>query len=216
MSSESVYVPTNEDFVFAPNELTEDTEKEAVGGVKNEAVKKFMADRGSVAGMVILIILILMAVFVPVFSGHGYDEQDLDRTNLAPIIPALSSFGILDGSETLHNTGGYTVQNKYKELGITGECYPFGTDNLGRDLFSRCFMGLRVSLLIALAATAINLLIGMNYGVISGYFGGTADIIMQRIVDVIGSIPTLVIITLLLLVLKPGVGSIIIALMISG
>ena len=92
----------------------------------------------------------------------------------------------------------------------------FGTDNLGRDMFSRCFMGLRISLFIAAVSTIVNLFIGMNYGIISGYFGGMTDIIMQRIVDVIGSIPTLVVVTLLMLILEPGVGAIIIALMLTG
>lgn len=113
-------------------------------------------------------------------------------------------------------TSGSIISNKYKELGLTDTYYLFGTDNLGRDLFSRCFMGLRVSLIIALVATAINLIIGMNYGMISGYFGGLTDIIMQRIVDIIGSIPTLVVVTLLMIVLEPGMGSIIFALMLSG
>ena len=113
-------------------------------------------------------------------------------------------------------TSGSIISNKYKELGLSDTYYLFGTDNLGRDLFSRCFMGLRVSLIIALVATAINLIIGMNYGMISGYFGGLTDIIMQRIVDIIGSIPTLVVVTLLMIVLEPGMGSIIFALMLSG
>ena len=92
----------------------------------------------------------------------------------------------------------------------------FGTDTLGRDMFSRCFMGLRVSLIIAAVATLIDLFIGMNYGIISGYFGGTTDIIMQRVIDIIGSIPTLVVVTLLMLVLEPGMGAIILALMLTG
>lgn len=92
----------------------------------------------------------------------------------------------------------------------------FGTDSLGRDLFSRCFMGLRISLIIAAIATVVNLFIGMNYGIISGYFGGTTDIIMQRVIDVIGSIPTLVVVTLMMLILQPGIGAIVLALMLTG
>ena len=94
--------------------------------------------------------------------------------------------------------------------------YWFGTDQLGRDLFTRCFMGLRVSLVIAVAAAVIDLVIGMNYGLISGYFGGKTDLVMQRIVDILGSIPMLIIVTLLMLVLKPGMFTIILALMITG
>ena len=216
MNKEALYVPVAEDFVAVSAVDTSDTAKEAVGGVKHETLKRFFANKGSVAGVIILLVLFLMAVFGPQLSGHGYDDQDLSRVNLAPRVPGIAVLGVFDGSETIHNTGGYVFRNKYEELGITDAWYFFGTDNLGRDLFSRCFMGLRVSLLIAFIATMVNLLIGMNYGVISGYFGGMTDIIMQRVVDIIGSIPTLVVVTLLMLVLKPGMGSIIIALMLSG
>ncbi|HAG68350.1 MAG TPA: hypothetical protein DCL38_00075 [Lachnospiraceae bacterium] len=59
-------------------------------------------------------------------------------------------------------------------------------------------------------------IIGMNYGMISGFIGGRTDFIMQQIVDVAGSIPTLVIVTILMLILKPGISSILIALMLTG
>ena len=131
-------------------------------------------------------------------------------------MPVLSSLGILDGSEKMFKTGGTEVVNRYEEQGITDVYYLFGTDSLGRDMFARTFMGLRISLLIAFIATTINLIIGMNYGIISGYFGEMTDILMQRTIDVIGSIPTLVVVTLLIIVLKPGIGSIIFALMLSG
>ena len=159
----------------------------------------------------ILLLLILLSIIGPYLTGHRYDAQNLDAANLAPKIPLLA-----DGSETVYLTSGTTVRNSYTELGLGNVSYLFGTDHLGRDLFSRCWQGLRVSLLVALAATVINFLIGINYGMISGYFGGKADMIMQRIVEIAGSIPSLVVVTLMMLVLKPGVGTIILALMITG
>ena len=69
--------------------------------------------------------------------------------------------------------------------------------------------------MIAIAAAVIDMLIGMSYGLISGYFGGKVDIIMQRILEISNGIPRLVIVTLLLLILKPGMLTIIFALMLT-
>lgn len=210
------YTPCPEDFVFAPEDMKGGVAAEAIGGTKHETLKRFFAQKSAVAGVVILGLLILLSIIGPYISGHAYDAQDLSRANLAPRVPGLSAMGILDGSESMPKTSGNMKQNKYEEQGITDTYYLFGTDSLGRDMFARCFMGLRISLAIALIATVINLIIGMNYGIISGYFGGMTDIVMQRTIDVIGSIPTLVVVTLLMLVLEPGMGSIILALMLSG
>lgn len=216
MTDTEKYIPTEEDFVPAPPELKENISAEAVKGSKHDMRKRFFAQKSAVAGVVILALLTLLAIFGPYISGHSYDEQQLEKANLAPRVPVIAGTGFLDGSEEIYRTGGNVTVNRYEELEITDEYYLFGTDSLGRDMFSRAFMGLRISLIIAAAATVINLLIGMNYGIISGYFGGMTDILMQRTIDVIGSIPTLVVVTLLMLVLKPGMGSIIIALMLSG
>ena len=216
MEKTAVYVPKDEDFVPAPAELKESSSAETVTGSKHDMRKRFFAQRSAVAGLVILALLVILAIVGPYISGHGYEEQELERANLAPRVPAISSLGVLDGSETMNKTSGSVKVNRYEDLEITDQYYFFGTDSLGRDMFSRAFMGLRISLIIAFAATVINLLIGMNYGVISGYFGGMTDILMQRVIDIIGSIPTLVVVTLLMLVLQPGMGSIIIALMLSG
>ena len=210
------YQPKAEDFVLVPPAETGSVDSEAVGGVRHENLKRFFARKSAVAGVIILGFLILMSIIGPHISGHSYDEQDLTRADMAPRVPGLASMGILDGTESVPKIDGTISQNKYEENGITDTYYVFGTDSLGRDMFARCFMGLRISLIIALLATAINLIIGMNYGIISGYFGGMTDIFMQRTVDVIGSIPTLVVVTLLMLVLKPGMGSIVLALMLSG
>ena len=88
----------------------------------------------------------------------------------------------------------------------------FGTDNFGRDLFVRLWRGARVSLMIAFLAVFIDVIVGMTYGLISGYFGGKVDMILQRIQEVLNSIPTLVVLTLLLTVMKSSLFTIVIAL----
>jgi oligopeptide transport system permease protein len=90
--------------------------------------------------------------------------------------------------------------------------YWFGSDNLGRDLFTRVLYGARISLSIGIVASLINLTIGVIYGGISGYFGGRVDSVMMRIVDVLYGIPLLLYVILLMVVLKPGLTNIFIAL----
>jgi len=88
----------------------------------------------------------------------------------------------------------------------------FGTDNLGRDLFTRVLYGARISLSIGIVASLINLTIGVVYGGISGYFGGRVDSVMMRLVDILYGIPLLLFVILLMVVLKPGLTNIFIAL----
>lgn len=95
----------------------------------------------------------------------------------------------------------------------------FGTDNLGRDLFVRVMYGSRYSLIIAVAAAAINLVIGVLYGGIAGFIGGRVDNIMMRIVDILYSIPTQIYVIILMATFKKdgstGLGTIILAMAIS-
>ncbi|WP_084766965.1 ABC transporter permease [Clostridium nigeriense] len=95
----------------------------------------------------------------------------------------------------------------------------FGTDNLGRDLFVRVMYGARYSLIIAISAAAINLVIGVLYGGIAGFFGGKVDNIMMRIVDVLYSIPTQIYVIILMAAFKKegstGLTTIILAMAIS-
>ncbi|HAF66806.1 MAG TPA: diguanylate cyclase, partial [Clostridiales bacterium UBA9857] len=92
----------------------------------------------------------------------------------------------------------------------------FGTDYLGRDMFTRLWHGTRISLFIGVTAALINLLIGVTWGGIAGYFGGIVDDIMMRIVDILYGIPYLLVVILLLVVMEPGLGSIIIAMSLTG
>ena len=101
------------------------------------------------------------------------------------------------------------------EKGKEDVYYWFGSDLYGRDIWTRTWEGARVSLIIAVAAAVIDMVIGMSYGLISGYFGGKVDMLMQRFLEVANGIPRLVIVTLLLLVLQPGMVTIIFALMLT-
>ncbi len=92
----------------------------------------------------------------------------------------------------------------------------FGTDVFGRDQWTRVWYGTRISLLIGLVAAAINLVIGVFYGAISAIMGGQVDAVMQRIIEVLVGIPSLIIVILFMMVLPPGVGTIIIAMSITG
>lgn len=93
----------------------------------------------------------------------------------------------------------------------------FGTDELGRDLWTRVWIGGRVSLLIAVVATIIPYIIGMTVGGISGYIGGKVDMVIMRIVDILMGIPSMIYNILLMIVLGSGnISTLIIAFTITG
>ena len=92
----------------------------------------------------------------------------------------------------------------------------FGTDMLGRDLFARVCVGARVSLLIALVCTFVQVVIGCIYGGVMAYFGGWVDNIMMRIIEVMMSLPYLLVIILVMLVLGNSVQSLLVALCITS
>lgn len=87
----------------------------------------------------------------------------------------------------------------------------FGTDDFGRDLFTRVWSGARVSLMIALVVVAIQGTFGAFYGGVAGYFGGKIDTLMMRFVEIIMAVPSLIYIILLMVVMGPGIKTIIIA-----
>lgn len=146
-----------------------------------DAWRRLKKNRLAMAGLTILVIIALLAIFAPVFSHFTYDGQNLKLRNNGP----------------------------------TGENW-FGTDDFGRDLWTRVWVGARISLFIGIVAAIVDLIVGVIYGGISGYFGGRVDEIMQRIIEIVYSIPYLLVAILLIMIIGPGVSSIIIAYAITG
>ena len=100
----------------------------------------------------------------------------------------------------------------YPTAKIWNKSYVLGTDNLGRDILTRLMYGTRVSLMVAVVAAAVNMVIGILFGGISGYAGGMVDTVMMRIVDIISTIPLTLYVILIMVLLGQGIQSIIIAL----
>ncbi|MFC5405253.1 ABC transporter permease [Cohnella soli] len=92
----------------------------------------------------------------------------------------------------------------------------FGTDDFGRDQWTRVWLGTRISLFIGLVAATLDLVIGVLYGGISAYFGGKVDTVMQRIIEIIYSVPLLLLAIILIVFMGPGIKSIIIAYALTG
>lgn len=91
----------------------------------------------------------------------------------------------------------------------------FGTDMLGRDLWARVWMGARTSLFIGVVVTLLNTLVGTFVGGIAGYYGGHIDMILMRIIDVLYGIPYIIVAILFMVVLKPGISSLILAMIVT-
>ena len=92
----------------------------------------------------------------------------------------------------------------------------FGTDKMGRDLFTRVWIGGRISMILGIAGAAIDMLIGVVYGGVAAYFGGKTDAIMMRIVEILASIPYLLLVVLVSLIVGKGAGSLLIAMCLTG
>ncbi len=176
-----------------------------------DAWLRLRKNKAAVVSLVVLVLMIILALIGPHLNGHDGTTQNLRHANLPPKMQGIEKLGIMDGVGTL----GKKKVDLYAMKKVD-EYYWFGTDGLGRDLFTRLWQGTQISLLIAFVAAMIDLVIGVIYGGVSGYFGGRTDDIMQRIVEVLIGIPTLIVVILMLLIMEPGIKAIIIAISITG
>ena len=143
--------------------------------------------RKNYVAMVSLALIVFFLVFAylgPLIVPYSYDEQ-------------------IRGSENLYPFSYSGPELAQKEAGEKVFIHVFGTDNLGRDIMARLMYGCRVSMVIGLTAAFLTLVIGVIYGSISGFVGGRLDMVMMRIVDIIYSLPDVLVVLLLAVTIKP-------------
>lgn len=173
-----------------------------------DVLNRFRQKKAAKVAFIVIVIFVLMSILMPIISSRKYDEQTIEHSYLPPKMPLLENLGIFNGQ--------MNGQDMYKNKDAQDRYYIFGTDDLGRDIWVRVWKGAQVSLYMALIAIIIDLVIGVIYGLVSGYYGGTVDMIMQRFIEILNGIPDTVIVTLLVLIMKPGIKSITLALVIKG
>ncbi|WP_159583692.1 ABC transporter permease [Streptococcus halichoeri] len=183
-----------------------------------DAWRRLKQNKLAVVAMTFLAFLLVFSLS----SAFVVSKQDANNFNSAKVSVYRNLPPKLSGQLPFWNgkivyAGNSQANDAYTDQGVPEDKkFLLGTDNLGRSLGKRITVGIRISLLIAIVATLIDLVIGVTYGLVSGFTGGKVDTIMQRIIEVISSIPNLVIVTMLGLLLGNGVVSIIISIAIVG
>lgn len=141
----------------------------------------FYKNKMAVAGFIIILAMVIIAVFAPLIATQAPEAQNLAARFQSP---SATHF--------------------------------FGTDNFGRDIFSNVVYGARISLFIGLVATIISVIIGTIIGAVAGFFGGAVDNLMMRLVDIILSIPSLILAIAISAVLGTGIRNLILAVSLSS
>ena len=158
------------------------TQRESVSFFK-DAMRRLARNKMAMLCLGILIVISLIAFIVPYFYPYTYTQQDVTAKHLEPFEYSRKEMARINKGE---------------------DVFPhiMGTDNLGRDYAIRVIYGTRISLMVGFISALIVVFIGIIYGSISGYFGGKVDLIMMRIVDIIYSLPDVLIVILLSVAIK--------------
>ena len=146
-----------------------------------DAWRRLLKNKLAVFGMIVVVVIVLASVIGPTViqraTGYAYDVMPKE-TRLNKSFPPFRS-----------PEGGFSWT------------HPMGTDNAGRDILARVLSGGQISLMVALIATLVSLVIGVSYGAIAGYVGGRIDDVMMRVVDVLYSLPYVIVVIVLLALL---------------
>ena len=162
-----------------------------------DGVKRLIKNKVAFVSFIVIVLITLAAIFLPMVWPYSYDSM----LGNVPGQPMDSSF---------NNLKPFQYSNSEKALIDAGESvfpHVFGTDSAGRDYFIRIVYGTRISLAVGFFASLIVLVIGLTVGAISGYCGGKVDLFIMRVVDIIYSLPDMLMVILLASVLKLVLGT---------
>ena len=214
-------------------------------GFFKDALFRLRRNKAAIAAFWLIVFIVVMAIVGPNINGHTYTEQNLDLAYMPPRIPVLEDLGIFNGKRVIYNrrldglsdTEKYpegcilrvfneheirkvkmvdVEVNYYKYRGVEDTYYWFGTDEFGRDVFTRVWRGARVSLIIAVVAVVADVVIGVIYGAIAGYYGGTLDMLMMRFCELLNAFPNVIVCTMFIMVFGSGMTAMILALTVRG
>ncbi|MCR5598321.1 MAG: ABC transporter permease [Lachnospiraceae bacterium] len=162
-----------------------------------DGVKRLVKNKVAFVSFIVIVLITLAAIFLPMVWPYSYDSM----LGNVPGQPMDSSY---------NNLKPFQYSNSEQAMIAAGESvfpHVFGTDSAGRDYFIRIVYGTRISLAVGFFASLIVLVIGLTVGAVSGYCGGKVDLFIMRVVDIIYSLPDMLMVILLASVLKLVLGS---------
>ena len=157
-----------------------------------DGVKRFVKNKIALISLIIIALIVVSCIVIPFFWPYSYDEM-LGVKLGRPVDSSYNNLAPFEYGET-----------EQERIAAGEKIFPhlFGTDSQGRDYFIRIVYGARISLAVGFFASIIVLIIGMTVGAVSGYCGGKVDLVIMRIVDIIYSLPDMLLIILLASALK--------------